>query len=77
MKNVAAVRIKTMSNLNTIENAVQQLSGNELREFRSWFTRFDSENWDAQLEADANLGKLDAMADEAIAEYKAGKASEF
>lgn len=67
----------SMSNLDTIESAVRRLSGNELREFRSWFTRFDSKNWDTQLEQDAKLGKLDALADEAISEYEAGKASEF
>ena len=66
-----------MSDLHTIESAVKQLSGAELQEFRSWFTQFDSKNWDAQLENDIKLGKLDSLADDALVEFNAGKATEF
>ena len=37
---------------------------------------FDADAWDAQIEFDA-AGKLDALAEEALAEYKAGKAKEI
>jgi hypothetical protein len=33
--------------------------------------------WDAQIEADANAGKLDALAAEALAEYHNGTAREL
>ena len=66
-----------MSDLHTIESAVKQLSGAELQEFRSWFTRFDSKNWDTQLENDIKLGKLDSLADDALVEFNAGKTTEF
>ena len=33
------------------------------------FAEFDAAAWDAQIEADAAAGKLDAFAAEALAEY--------
>lgn len=66
-----------MSTLENIEAAVKRLSGPELRKFRSWFARYDAKNWDIQIEQDASSGKLDALAQEAVAEYDAGKAKEL
>lgn len=60
-----------------IERAVEQLSPEELANFRRWFVEFDAAAWDAQIEADAAAGKLDALAEEALAEYRAGKAREI
>jgi hypothetical protein len=65
------------STLETVELAVAQLSNEELAQFRRWFAEYDGELWDAQIEADAKAGKLDALADEALAEYRAGKATEI
>ena len=45
-----------------IEKAVAQLSPQELARFRIWF--------DAAIERDVRDGKLDAMAQEAIAAYR-------
>jgi hypothetical protein len=66
-----------MSNIQAIEQAVQQLPAHELAEFRQWFTQFDEAVWDAQIEADAGAGKLDALATEALAEYRKGTAREL
>mgnify|MGYP001566869231 FL=1 len=63
-----------MTTIQAIEQAVQQLPAQELAEFRRWFTQFDEAAWDAQIEADAAAGKLDALAAEAVAEYGNGKA---
>jgi len=60
-----------------IEQAVEQLSPTELTKFRRWFAQFDAEAWDAQIEADAAAGKLDALAEEALAEYRNGQAQEL
>jgi hypothetical protein len=60
-----------------IERTVEQLSPDELAKFRRWFLEFDAAAWDAQIEADAAAGKFDALADEALAEYRAGKAREI
>ena len=66
-----------MSTLETAENVVAQLSPAELARFRRWFAEFDSDAWDAQIEGDAAAGKLDALAEEALAEYNAGRATEI
>ncbi len=63
--------------IEAIEMAIQKLPPSDLAEFRRWFAEFDSSNWDAQIEADAAAGKLDALADEALAEYRSGKAREL
>ncbi|HME63173.1 MAG TPA: hypothetical protein VKH62_18160 [Candidatus Binatia bacterium] len=60
-----------------IERAIEQLSSEELAKFRRWFLEFDAAAWDAQIEADAAAGKFDALAEEALSEYRAGKAREI
>ena len=65
------------STLETAEKAVAQLSNEDLAQFRKWFAEFDGEIWDAQIEADARAGKLNALAREALAEYHAGEATEI
>ena len=55
-----------MQSIESIENAVQELSPAELAKFRRWFAEFDSVNWDNQIEADAANGQLDALAEEAM-----------
>ncbi len=66
-----------MTSIQAIEQAVQQLPAHELAEFRRWFTQFDEAVWDAQIEADADAGKLDGLAAEALAEYHNGTAREL
>jgi hypothetical protein len=62
-----------MSKIESLEREIRGLSPKELAEFRRWFATFDAAVWDAELEADAAAGKLDALADEAIAEHRAGR----
>ncbi len=66
-----------MPSIQSIERAIEQLPPHELAEFRQWFAKFDESVWDAQIEADANAGKLDALAAEALADYQNGKAREL
>lgn len=66
-----------MTAIQAIEQAIQQLPAQELAEFRRWFTQFDEAAWDAQIDADAAAGKLDALAAEAVSEYRNGKAREL
>jgi hypothetical protein len=66
-----------MSSIQSIEQAIEQLPAHELAEFRQWFAKFDESAWDAQIEADAKPGKLDALAAEALAEYQQGMAREL
>ena len=66
-----------MTTLENAEKIIAQLSSEELSEFRQWFAEFDSDLWDEQVESDAAAGKLDALAEEALAEYHEGKAREI
>ena len=66
-----------MQNAKAIEKAVQELPSEELVKFRRWFAQFDEAAWDAQIEADAGAGKLDALAAEARTEYNYGKVREL
>jgi len=60
-----------------IEKAVTKLTPAELAKFRAWFEEFDAARFDVKIERDANAGKLDRLADEALAEFRAGRAREL
>lgn len=60
-----------MSTIQEIERAVSSLSQEELSEFRAWFLEFDAAAWDRQIEKDVSAGRLDALADEALADLRA------
>ncbi len=61
-----------MTKLEDIERAVEQLSPLELAAFRSWFEELQARAFDNRIEADVKAGKLDWLADEALAEHRAG-----
>ena len=55
-----------MTVLQDIEQAVKQLSTEELSAFRAWFAEFDAELWDKQFESDVVEGRLNALAERAL-----------
>jgi hypothetical protein len=65
-----------MGSVNEIEQAVRLLSEAELAMFRAWFAEFDAEAWDRRIEADVRAGRLDALADEALEDLRAGRCME-
>jgi len=66
-----------MTKVEKIEQEVRKLSRDELLAFRRWFREYDSDEWDRQIEEDVRAGKLDSLAEEALAEHRAGKSREF
>ena len=66
-----------MSRVEVIENEVRHMSREELAEFREWFMNYASEAWDRQIEADAKAGKLDAIAQKALAAHRQGGSREL
>lgn len=60
-----------------IEKAVAKLSPEELVKFRAWFDEFDAERFDRKIERDVGTGRLDRLADEALAEHRAGRSREL
>ena len=59
-----------------IEDAVRQLSRDELADFRAWFAEFDAVAWDRQFEADASAGRLDWLVQEALQDLREGRCTE-
>jgi hypothetical protein len=70
--------VKTgMSTLEQIEAAILTLGSNDFDKLRQWFFDLDYQRWDEQLERDIADGKLEALAQEAIAEFEAGHCREI
>jgi predicted transcriptional regulator len=65
-----------MVGVNEIEEAVQRLSPAELEVFRAWFAEFDAIAWDRQMEDDVAAGRLDALAEEALDDLRAGRCTD-
>jgi hypothetical protein len=61
-----------MADLKRLESDIASLSPRELAEFRAWFREFDAANWDRQFELDVAAGRLDALAEHALADHRAG-----
>jgi len=66
-----------MTKIEKLEQEVQKLSRTELAAFREWFRTYDSNEWDRQIEEDIRAGKLDKLAEEALAAHKAEKTKEL
>ncbi len=62
-----------MTTAEEIEEAIERLAPSELARFRAWFETFDAAQFDAEIEGDARTGKLDKLAEEALAEHRAGR----
>jgi hypothetical protein len=59
-----------------LKEEIQNLSEDELQEFREWFARFDDEVWIDQWEDDVKSGALDDLGDQAIEEHEKGNTSQ-
>ena len=66
-----------MSNLQEIEKKISELNPKELAQFRDWFEKFDAAAWDTQFEKDVSAGKLDKIAERAMADFNAGHCTDL
>ncbi len=66
-----------MTKIEDIENAVEQLSPEDLAKFRAWFEEFDTRVFDEKIERDAKSGKLDEVMADARANHAAGRREKF
>lgn len=60
-----------------IEAAILKLPPNEFQQLLEWFFDLDYQRWDEQLEKDIANGKLENLAQEAIADFDAGQYREI
>lgn len=66
-----------MSTVEQIEAAIAKLPREDFFRLHEWVRdRFDDE-WDKQIEEDALSGRLDPLAQAAIAEHRAGRSTPF
>jgi len=66
-----------MGKIEDIEEAVEQLSPEDLAKFRAWFEEFEERRFDEGIARDAEAGKLDKLMAEARANHEAGQREEF
>jgi hypothetical protein len=62
-----------MSTVEQIESAILSLPPDDFRRLAEWFAELDQRRWDEQLERDVAAGRLEALAEEALADYQAGR----
>ncbi len=61
-----------MSTVKQIEAEILKLSPEELSQLAGWVLDLDEQRWDEQIEQDIVAGKLDFLAQEALAEFQIG-----
>lgn len=66
-----------MITVQEIEKAITQLPDDDMLSLRNWFDEYEAQKWDDQIEKDAFSGNLDKLANEAIADFRAGKCREL
>ena len=63
-----------MRKIDHIEQQIRELSSDEFAELREWILTQDWAAWDAKIELDSRVGKLESLVSEAKEEYDSGKA---
>ncbi len=66
-----------MTRVEKLEREIQKLGPGELAALRDWFRKYDSDEWDRQIEEDVRSGRLDRLAEDALAAHKAGRTNEL
>jgi hypothetical protein len=66
-----------MSKVEEIEKEIRALSPEQFAAFRNWFLDFEAEQWDRQIERDAQSGRLDELASKALRDHQGGKSSDL
>lgn len=61
-----------MASIEEIKSAIETLSPLEFARLRNWLLEKDWHEWDRQIEADSEAGKLDFLIDEAAEEKANG-----
>lgn len=66
-----------MSKVQDLKRQIQDLSPEEVTAFREWFTTFDPDAADHEVDADVKGGKLDALAERALRDQNAGDSTKL
>jgi len=60
-----------------IEKAIEKLSTRELDQLRAWFEEFQADRFDDKIARDAEAGRLDRLAEDAVTDFRKGRAREL
>ena len=55
-----------MANITKIQEEILALSETDYQQLKQWLNELDKDEWDRQIEADSNAGKLDFLIAEAL-----------
>jgi hypothetical protein len=66
-----------MTKVEDIEKAVAELRPDEFARFRGLFEEFEAARFDERIERDAKSGRLDGLAEQALADFRAGRTREL
>ena len=55
------------------KRAAEQLAPEDFAELAAWINGRQAQAWDREIEADAEVGRLDRFIDEALADWRAGR----
>jgi hypothetical protein len=65
--------IDVMSTVAEIEKALQKIPLDDARKIADWLQNYLDEQWDNQIDADIDAGRLDKLAGKATEDYRAGR----
>jgi hypothetical protein len=57
-----------------IEKAIEKRGAREFDRLREWFDEYQAARFDEEIARDAEAGKLDRLADAAVADFRKGRA---
>lgn len=66
-----------MSDIQLIEKQIESLDDKSFAELAAWFSDYENDRWDRQIEADSHSGKFDAFIEEGLAEHRSGRTAPF
>jgi len=70
-------KVYVMTTVDDIKKAVSGLDPGDLAQFRAWFEAFDEAWFDQKIERDAQAGKLDGLAEQALRDFREGRTREI
>jgi hypothetical protein len=65
--------VRSMGKLETIERTIEALPDKDLFALRKWFDELLEQRVDKWLEREVEAGRFDELAEEALADHKAGR----
>lgn len=66
-----------MIKLEQIEDAIAGLTPSEFEQFRRWFENLQAARFDDRIARDGTAGRLDGLAEAAVADFRKGRARDL